>query len=83
MLGGSSNSSAYSEFLSQVKQANLRSSNPIEISETEKLTVLGQRVIWLNRAEVNAWTGDISINEYRTHEDSNPQVINKKIPTTS
>ncbi len=72
-------SASSSEYLSQVEQAILRASNPIQVSETEELTVIGQRGIWINRAEVNAWRGDISINEYRIHEDPNPQVITKKV----
>merc|ERR1719360_205961 len=57
----------------------LRATNPIEISETEELTVIGQRGIWMNKAEVNAWRGDIAISEYRIHEDANPQIITKKV----
>jgi len=82
MLGGgasgSASGSAAGEFLSQIEQAILRATNPIEVTETEELTVLGQRGIWLNKQEVNAWRGDIAITEYKIHEDSNPQIINKK-----
>jgi len=67
------------EFLSAIEQAILRASNPIEITESEELTVLGQRGIWINRSEVNAWRGDIAITEYRIYEDSNPQIITKKV----
>ena len=66
-------------FLSTVEQNILRATNPIEINESEELTVLGQRGIWLNRAEVNAWRGDISISEYRINEDQNPQIITKRV----
>ena len=81
--GSSSSSSASSgsasfEFVSQIEQSILRSANPVEVSETEELTVIGQRGIWLNKAEVNAWRGDISISEYKIHQDSNPQIIQKK-----
>ncbi len=54
MFGGNS-SSASSEFVSQMEQAILRSSKPVEVSETEELTVIGQRGIWLNKQEVNGW----------------------------
>jgi hypothetical protein len=63
------------------KQAILRATKPIEVSETEKLTVIGQRGIWVNKVEVSAWRGDITITEYKIHEDSNPQVINKLLNT--
>ena len=78
MLGGSSSGSASAEFMSQIEQSILRSSKPIEVSETEELTVIGQRGIWLNKQEVNAWRGDLAISEYKIYEDSNPQVINKR-----
>ncbi len=75
----SSSSNANVEWLSQIEQSILRSANPIEVNESEELTVLGQRGLWLNRAEVNAWRGDISIEEYRIHQDSNPQIITKRV----
>ena len=77
-----SSSFSYSDsvtFLSEIEQLILRATNPVEISETEELTVLGQRGLWINRAEVNAWRGDIAIGEYRIHEDANPQVITKRV----
>jgi len=72
-------SASSSANLSQIEQMILRSTNPIDISETEELTVIGQRGIWMNKAEVNAWRGDIAISEYRIHEDANPQIINKRV----
>ncbi len=77
-VSAASYSASTSEFLSQIEQSILRATNPIQVSDTEELTVIGQRGIWINRAEVNAWRGDISINEYRIHEDPNPQVISKR-----
>lgn len=71
--------STQSTYLSNIEQQILRSINPIEINATEELTVIGQRGLWLNRDEVNSWRGDISINEYRIHEDNNPQIITKRI----
>ena len=80
MYGGSSygGSSASAEFVSQIEQAILRSNVPIEVSETEEISAIGQRGIWLNKAEVNSWRGDMNISEYRIHQDSNPQVISKR-----
>jgi hypothetical protein len=65
--------------LSQIELAILRSTEPIEISETEEITVIGQRGIWSNKAEVQAWQGDIAISEYLINEDQNPEIINRKI----
>ena len=77
MYGGSSygGSSASAEFVSQIEQAILRSNVPIEVSETEEISAIGQRGIWLNKAEVNSWRGDMNISEYRIHQDSKQQVI--------
>ena len=44
-------------FLSQVELAILRSTRPIEVTETEEITVLGNRGLWTNRSEVLGWTG--------------------------
>jgi len=33
----------------------------------------------MNKAEVNAWRGDLAISEYKIYEDSNPQIINKRV----
>ena len=78
-FSASASASSASANLSQIEQLILRSTNPIDVSETEELTVIGQRGIWMNKAEVNAWRGDIAISEYRIHEDSNPQIINKRV----
>jgi hypothetical protein len=81
ILGSGSSSvigSTSSEFLSQIEQAILRAANPIEVSDSEEVTVIGQRGVWLNKAEVNSWRGDMAITEYRIHEDKNPQVIQKR-----
>ncbi len=66
-------------YLSEIEQAILRSSNPINSSETEELTVIGQRGIWLNRLEANSWRGDIPIDQYQIYQDPKPQIISKKI----
>jgi len=80
LVGNSSSSSnAGVEWLSQIEQSILRSANPIEVNETEELTVIGQRGLWLNRAEVNAWRGDIAISEYIIHQDANPQIVTKRV----
>jgi len=80
LLGGGSSSASASAGgeLSQIEQQILRSTQPIEVSETEEITVIGQRGVWMNKAEVNAWRGDLAITEYRIHEDQNPEVITKR-----
>ena len=56
----------------------LRASAPIDISETEEVSVHNERGIWSNKAEVQAWRGDLPITEYTLHHDPNPLVITKK-----
>ena len=77
LAGASMNASA--AVLSQIELAILRSANPIEVNESEEITVIGQRGIWLNKAEVNAWKGDLALSEYKIHEDANPEIITKKV----
>jgi hypothetical protein len=85
LIGGGSSSASFSSSsasaggeLSKIEQMILRSTQPIEVSETEEITVIGQRGVWMNKAEVNAWRGDLAITEYRIHEDANPQVVTKR-----
>ena len=75
----SGSASASGAVLSQIELAILRSANPIEINESEEITIHGQRGVWLNKAEINAWRGDLAISEYKIYEDSNPEIINKKV----
>jgi hypothetical protein len=50
---------------------------PLDFEETEEITVLGQRGIWLNRHEAERWRGPIPIDEYPINEDESPEVIEK------
>jgi hypothetical protein len=65
-------------YLSEVEAAILRSNVPINVNETEEITVLGQRGIWANKAEVANWKGVIPISQYAINEDGTPQVITKR-----
>ena len=78
-VSSSASASVSGAILSQIELAILRSTNPIEVSESEEITVIGQRGLWVNQAEVNAWKGDIAISEYLIHEDENPEIITKKV----
>ncbi len=59
--GTISGTSNLSGILSSVEAAILRSTIPIDIVETEEITVNGQRGIWANRAETINWKGVIPI----------------------
>lgn len=64
--------------LSQIEQAILRSNAPIDINETEEITVNGQRGIWANKQEVVNWRGPVPVSQYPINEDSNPEIITKR-----
>ena len=64
--------------LSEVESSILRSTMPIEINETEEITVLGQRGVWANKSEAINWKGHIPIESYSINQDENPEVIMKR-----
>ena len=74
----SQSNSISATLLSEIEAAILRSSEPVEIHESDEIEVLGQRGIWANKAEVLNWKGIIPISEYTINEDANPEVITKR-----
>jgi hypothetical protein len=64
--------------INSIEQAIIRSNNPVEINETEVLTVHGNTGIWLNRSEIVNWKGEIPITQYSINEDNNPEIIKKQ-----
>ena len=85
-VGGASSALALSsagsvsagQYLSDIEASILRSTVPINVNETEEISVLGQRGIWTNRLEVANWRGVYPISQYVINEDSNPEIITKK-----
>jgi hypothetical protein len=67
-----------SAFLSEVEQAILRANVPVEINETEEITVNGERGLWANKQEVLNWKGVIPISQYCINEDARPEIITKR-----
>jgi hypothetical protein len=65
--------------LSSLETSILRSAVPVDINETEEITVLGQRGIWANRSEELNWRGSIPISQYLINDDQNPEVVVKRI----
>lgn len=63
---------------SEIENAILNSSAPINIFETEEITVNGQKGIWANKSESVNWLGPFPLANYPINEDSNPEVIRKK-----
>ena len=64
--------------LSNIEALILRSNEPVVLSESDEIEVLGQRGIWLNKEEIINWRGVIPISEYLINEDANPEVITKR-----
>lgn len=67
-----------SAFLSQIEAAILRSTIPIELNDSEEITVNGQRGIWANKSEVLNWRGIIPIEQYTINQDQHPEIITKR-----
>ena len=64
--------------LSDIEQAILRSTNPIEINETEDIMINGQKGILINKDEIKKWKGDIPLENYSINMDENPDIITKR-----
>lgn len=63
---------------SEIENSILRSKVPIELKETEEITVLGQRGLWANKSESTNWKGHVPITEYPINQDEKPEIIHKK-----
>lgn len=67
-----------SHALSGIEQAIMTSQTPIELNNTEEITVNGHRGLWANKAESINWKGELPITEYSVNEDPEPELITKK-----
>jgi hypothetical protein len=65
-------------YRSDIEQQILRSQQPVQINESEEITVNGERGLWTNKAEVVNWRGVIPIEQYAINQDNNPEVITKR-----
>ena len=63
--------------ISELESAILKSDKPLDIIETEEISVLGQRGIWINKNEVKNWQGPIPFADYPINNDPNPEIIRK------
>jgi hypothetical protein len=64
--------------LDDIESAILRSTVPMDLNETEEITVNGERGIWANRNEVTNWRGNYPISKYPINDDPNPEIIRKR-----
>jgi hypothetical protein len=63
--------------LSEIESAILRSTMPLDMNETEEITVNGERGILLNKNEIANWRG-IPLSQYAINDDPNPEIIRKQ-----
>lgn len=71
------------EFESSMEQAILASSEPLEMTsngEEEIIEVNGERGVWANKREIEAWraTSDVPLSAYQLNQDPNPQLVKKQ-----
>ena len=71
-------SSNQSTGLSDIETAMLRSTVPIDLKETEEITVNGERGIWANKSEITNWRGVLPLSKYSINDDPNPEIIRKR-----
>lgn len=64
--------------LSEVEAAILRSTIPIDVNETEEITVNGEKGIWANKAEITNWRGIVPLSQYVINDDPNPEIVRKR-----
>ena len=67
-------------FFSSVEAAVLRSADPIEITQTEEISVLGQRGIWTNRQEANDWLGNSGLKNTLAEKATDLLALNRPSP---
>lgn len=67
---------------SEIEKAILDSNEPIMISDEKAKEIImkanGEKVILLNKQEIDDWIGPIPINQYPINKDSSPIVVTKK-----
>jgi hypothetical protein len=73
---------AVANYQSAIEAAILRSTVPIDINETEEISVNGERGIFANRSEVANWRGTIPVSQYEINQDPNPEIITKRSQQT-
>ena len=74
----SSGSAANNHFYSEIEAAILRSTMPLNVNESEEITVNGERGIWINKAEIANWRGSLPLTQYQINDDPYPEIIRKK-----
>ena len=65
-------------YLSIIEQAIIEATQPINVIESEEVTVGSHTGRWINKEEIIGWNGVVPINQYEINIDQNPTVIRKK-----
>jgi hypothetical protein len=77
-VNNSTEYAAQQRYRSDIEQQILRAQQPVQINESEEITVNGERGLWANKAEVINWRGVIPIEQYTINQDNNPEIITKR-----
>jgi hypothetical protein len=56
----------------------LTSNMPVEVTESESITVLGQTGLWANKMDAMNWSGGVPLQEYKINDDPTPEVVRKQ-----
>jgi hypothetical protein len=72
------NNNSQTYVLSEVEAAILRSTVPIDVNETEEITVNGEKGIWANKSEITNWRGILPLSQYVINDDPNPEIVRKR-----
>jgi hypothetical protein len=67
-----------SNFYSEVEAAILRANIPLDLNESEEITVNGERGVWVNKNETSNWKGSLPLGQYQINDDPNPEIIRKR-----
>lgn len=68
-----------SAYQSQIERQIVDAKQPITFNTRETTTAGQWNGLWLNKQEVESFRGPIPITQYKINEDSNPEVIRKRL----
>ena len=67
-------------FVSEIEIALRNAKQPLDnLKQHEIINAGPYRGVYLNKHEVDAWRGPVPIDQYHLHDDSNPEVIRKRL----
>lgn len=65
-------------YVSQWEESIRTANAPLPTLETDIIEINGIKGIWLNKAEVENWKGEIPLSEYQINNDKTPEVVKLK-----